>query len=216
MTTTNGTPVEETSVALKDATNWAQGITLAAINMYASELLTGEASALWEAAVPLCEAARYSVPDRRAILMQLDALLMQPEALVTVAQRTRDHLVRVELDEHDPRLRVLRAIDAALASRGVVTTETAPAHVPLAVNHTIDGLICELRPDGALDVSSTALGLVRMEPRDAYALAMFMRSPAAVALLEAQNAARMTKSELDFQADPETIAERAAHLKEAR
>jgi hypothetical protein len=148
--------------------------------------------------------------------MQLDALLMHPEALVTVAQRTRDHLVRVELDEHDPRLRVLRAIDAALASRGVVTTETAPAHVPLAVNHTIDGLICELRPDGELNLSSTPLGLVRMEPRDAYALAMFLRSPAAVALLEAQNALRMTKSELDFQDDPETIAERAAHLKEAR
>ncbi len=52
--------------------------------------------------------------------------------------------------------------------------------------------------------------LVRMEPREAYALGMFMRSPAAVALLEAQNAARQTKSELDFQADPETIAERAA------
>ena len=213
MTTTNGTPVEETSVALKDATNWAQGITLAAINMYASELLTGEASALWEAAVPLCEAARYSVPDRRAILMQLDALLMQPEALVTVAQRTRDHLVRVELDEHDPRLRVLRAIDAALASRGVVTTETAPAHVPLAVNHTIDGLICELRPDGALDVSSTALGLVRMEPRDVYALAMFMRSPAAVALLEAQSTLRMTESELSYQDDQ---AEEAVRLAAAR
>ncbi len=87
---------------------------------------------------------------------------------------------------------------------------------PLAVNHTIDGLICELRPDGALDLSSTPLGLVRMEPHEAYALGMFMRSPAAVALLEAQNAARQTESELDFQADAETIAERAAHLKEAR
>ena len=87
-----------------------------------------------------------------------------------------------------------------------MTTNT----IPLAVNHTIDGVICELRPDGALDLSSTALGLVRLEPRDAYALGMFMRVPAAVALLEAQNAARQTESELDFQADPETIAERAA------
>ena len=87
-----------------------------------------------------------------------------------------------------------------------MTTNT----LPLAVNHTIDGVICELRPDGALELSSTALGLVRMAPRDAYALGMFMRSPAAVALLEAQNAARQTESELDFQADPETIAERAA------
>jgi len=45
---------------------------------------------------------------------------------------------------------------------------------------------------------------------------MFMRSPAVVALLEAQNAARMTASELAFQNDPETIAERAAKEKEAR
>ncbi len=87
-----------------------------------------------------------------------------------------------------------------------MTTKT----LPLAVNHTIDGVICELRPDGTLELSGTPLGLVRMEPRDAYALAMFMRSPAVVALLEAQNAARQTKSELDFQADPETIAARAA------
>ena len=88
--------------------------------------------------------------------------------------------------------------------------------MPLAVNHTIDGVICELRPDGTLELSSTALGLVRMAHGDAYALGMFMRSPAVAALLEAQNAARMTTSELDFQAAPETIAERAAHLKEAR
>jgi len=95
------------------------------------------------------------------------------------------------------------------AEREAKKSDVTPlAHVPLAVNHTIDGMICELRPDGALDLSSTALGLVRMAPREAYALGMFMRSPAAVALLEAQNAARMTASELDFQADPETIAAR--------
>ena len=55
---------------------------------------------------------------------------------------------------------------------------------------------------------------VTLEPR--HALGMFMRSPAVVALLEAQNAARMTASELAFQNDPETIAERAAKEKEAR
>ncbi len=78
-----------------------------------------------------------------------------------------------------------------------MTTNT----IPLAVNHTIDGVICELRPDGALELSSTDLGLVRMEPCEAYALGMFMRSPAVVALLEAQNAARMTEGELSFQDD---------------
>ncbi len=85
--------------------------------------------------------------------------------------------------------------------------------MPLAVNHTIDGLICELRPDGALELSSTALGLVRMEPREAYALGMFMRSPAAVALLEAQNALRMTEGELSFQDDQ---AEEAVRMAAAR
>jgi len=102
------------------------------------------------------------------------------------------------------------------AEREAKKSNAAPLEpTPLAVNHTIDGVICELRPDGALDVSSTTLGLVRMEPREAYALAMFMRSPAVAALLEAQNAARMTESELSFQADPETIAERAAQKKHA-
>lgn len=87
--------------------------------------------------------------------------------------------------------------------------DPAVVPVPLAVNHTIDGLICELRPDGALDLSSSPLGLIRMEPRDAYALLMFFRSPAVAALLVAQNALRMTASEIAFQNDPETIAERA-------
>ena len=86
-------------------------------------------------------------------------------------------------------------------------------HVPLAVNHTIDGVICELRPDGELTLCNTHEGLVRLEPREAYALAMFMRSPAAVALLEAQNAARQTKSELDFQEDQ---AKEAARMAAAR
>ena len=215
MTTTNGTPVEP-SVALKDASNWAENITSTAINMRAGERLSGAALRLWEAGSPLHASDRFSPEHRHAVQLQLDALIMQPEVLAWVAREARDHLVEVEAAEGDPVRRVCRVIDEALASRGVVTTETAPAHVPLAVNHTIDGVICELRPDGALDLSSTPLGLVRMEPRDAYALAMFLRSPAAVALLEAQNAARMTASELDFQADPETIAERAAHLKEAR
>ena len=87
-----------------------------------------------------------------------------------------------------------------------MTTNT----IPLAVNHTIDGVICELRPDGALELSSTALGLVRMAPRDAYALGMFMCSPAAVALLEALNAARQTESELSFQDDQAEEAVRLA------
>ena len=233
MTTTNGTPVEETSVELMDAMNWAADIVNTAINMRASDRLTGAALRLWDAAIPLFESKNLSVEHRQAIKLCLDALIMQPEVLAWVAREARDHLVEVEAAEDTPMRRVCRVIDETLAREGVVTTETeleqAPLaadvrdtlspmgdklpetlHVPLAVNHTIDGVICELRPDGALNLSSSPLGLVRMEPREAYALAMFMRSPAAVALLEAQNAARQTESELDFQADPETIAERAA------
>ncbi len=84
-------------------------------------------------------------------------------------------------------------------------------HVPLAVNHTIDGVICELRPDGELTLCNTHEGLVRLEPSEAYALAMFMRSPAVVALLEAQNAARMTASEIGFQQDQAEEAARMAN-----
>ncbi len=87
-----------------------------------------------------------------------------------------------------------------------MTTNT----MPLAVNHTIDGVICELRPDGALELSGTALGLVRMAPRDAYALGMFMRSPTAVALLEAQLSARQTDGALSFQDDQAEEAVRMA------
>ena len=106
------------------------------------------------------------------------------------------------------------ANERAEAAEGLDAGDVTPLeHVPLAVNHTIDALTCELRPDGALDLESTSLGLVRLEPREAYALAMFMRSPTAVALLEAQNAARQTKSELDFQADQ---AEEAVRLAAAR
>jgi hypothetical protein len=90
-----------------------------------------------------------------------------------------------------------------------MTTKT----LPLAINHTIDGVICELRPDGTLELSSTALGLVRMAPREAYALGMFLRSPAAVALLEAQHVRRMTEGELSFQKDQ---AEEAVRLAAAR
>jgi len=53
--------------------------------------------------------------------------------------------------------------------------------------------------------------LVTLEPRHAYAVLMFMRSLAVAALLQAQNVARMTASEIGFQNDPETIAERAAY-----
>jgi len=210
MTTTNGTPVEEASMELRDAMNWASDIVNTAINMRASDRLTGAALRLWDAAIPLFESKNFSVEHRQAIKLCLDALIMQPEVLAWVAREARDHLMQMEAAEDTPMRRVCRVIDETLAREGVVTTETELEQAPLAVHHTIDGLICELRPDGALNLSSTALGLVRMEPREAYALGMFMRSPAAVALLEAQHAARMTASEIGFQQDQAEEAVRMA------
>ena len=212
MTTTNGTPVEETSVELGDAMNWAADIVNTAINMRAHTRLSGAALRLWDAAIPLFESKNLSIEHRQAIKLCLDALIMQPEVLAWVAREARYHLVKVEAGES--RIRVFEMVDAILDREDRAKAETAPLEpVPLAVNHTIDGVICELRPDGALDVSSTPLGLVRMEPREAYALALFMRSPAAVALLEAQNAARQTGSELSYQDDQ---AEEAVRLAAAR
>jgi hypothetical protein len=184
---------EGASVELMDAMNWAGDLINAGINMRVDEHMPPVAAALWLSANESLEGPRYAVAARVGQIARLNALLMAPEAMTHVVQGLRTTL-----------------IDADRQLAPLAGDVTPLEHTPLAVNHTIDGVICELRPDGALDVSSTALGLVRMEPREAYALGMFMRSPAAVALLEAQNALRMTEGELSFQNDPETIAERAA------
>ena len=337
MTTSNNTtstPVEkdqETSLDLRDATNWAENIVHTAINMRAADRLSGAALRLWEAGAPLFEAETGSPDHREAVKLSLDALIMQPEVLAWVAREARDHLATVEtaetlhgplssdeaeriaevmpqllawldgakatenpdeslpltnikptraelkiqnvvnwindlltatisggLYEHLPQpartlfsagmrlseggsdddypfdrragyliavTALLQAPDAAMqtvANLRATLLEADPTlaplagdvtplePTPLAVNHTIDALTCELRPDGALDLESTSLGLVRLEPREAYALAMFMRSPAAVALLEAQNALRMTEGELSFQDDQAEEAVRMA------
>ncbi len=99
--------------------------------------------------------------------------------------------------------------------RAQKSDDAAVEQTLIAVNHDIDGLGCVMRPDGTLMLERSPRPLVTLEPRHAYALALFMRSPAVVALLEAQNAARMTASEIGFQNDPETIAERAAQKKQA-
>jgi hypothetical protein len=107
MTTTNGTPtaaetLQETSMHLMDATNWAADIVNTAINMRAHTRLSGAALRLWEAAVPLFETERWSGQHRQAIKLSLDALIMQPEVLAWVAREARDHLVKVEAAETTP------------------------------------------------------------------------------------------------------------------
>ena len=59
------------------------------------------------------------------------------------------------------------------------------------------------------DAERSPRPLVTLEPREAYALLIVLRSPAVAALLEAQNALRMTESEIGFQKDQ---AEEAARV----
>ena len=288
MTTTN-----HTSVALGDATSWAENIVHTAINMRAADRLSGAALRLWQAGAPLFEAETGSPDHRQAVKLSLDALIMQPEVLAWVARESRDHLANVEAAETTPAPAITKArpdlklqnvvnsIDDLLAgvlngglyghlpptadamfSAGMHLSEggrdeypysrragylmaltallqapevlpvvvqnlrsallaadpqlaplagdvTPLEHVPLAVNHQIDGLGLELRPDGELTIEHHPHPLVSLTPREAYALLMFFRSPAVVALLEAQHAARMTASELGFQKDQ---AEEAARM----
>ena len=97
--------------------------------------------------------------------------------------------------------------------RAQKSDDAAVEQTLIAVNHDIDGLGCVMRPDGTLMLERSPRPLVTLEPRHAYALALFMRSQAAVALLEAQNALRMTEGELSFQDDQ---AEEAVRMAAAR
>jgi len=101
MTTTNGTPVEETSVELGDATSWAENIVHTAINMRASERLSGAALRMWGAGALLIEAGG-GTDHRLGVKLSLDALIMQPEVLAWVAREARDHLAKVEAAKTTP------------------------------------------------------------------------------------------------------------------
>ena len=192
------TNIKPTRAELKiqNVVNWINDLLTATISGGLYEHLPQPARTLFSAGMRLSEGGSdddYPFDRRAGYLIAVTALLQAPDAAMqTVAN------LRATLLEADPQL-------APLAG-----DVTPLEHVPLAVNHTIDALTCELRPDGALDLESTSLGLVRLEPREAYALGMFMRSPAAVALLEAQNALRMTEGELSFQDDQAEEAVRMA------
>ena len=138
--TTNGTPPDETSVDLKDATNWAADIVNTAINMRAHTRLSGAALRLWDAAVPLFETECWSGQHRQAVKLSLDALIMQPDVLAWVAREARDHLAKVEAAETTPvptktswlqdgqkALAVIRALEA-----GTPGDDTMPMCAPMA------------------------------------------------------------------------------------
>jgi len=124
MTHTNGTPVEA-SVALKDASNWAENITSTAINMRAGERLSGAARRLWEAGAPLHASDRFSPEHRHAVQLQLDALIMQPEVLAWVAREARDHLAKVEAAEE--------------ATSAPADVEIAPSPMYLEIREYLEG-----------------------------------------------------------------------------
>lgn len=201
------------SVQLMDAMNWAEALLYACITMRVDKHMPPVPAALWQSGVDALENPRYSVEMRVSQMTRLNALLMVPEAMTHVV-----HGLRAALVEADPQLAPLAGDVTPLEHAADALSpvgDNLSSHVPLAVNHQIDGLGLELRPDGELTIEHPPQRLVRFTPREAYALLMFFRSPAVVALLEAQNAARMTASEIAFQNDPETIAERAAQERHA-
>lgn len=210
--TTSG--LREPSTYLKDLTNWAAGITLAAINMRVDERLMGEASLLWEASVELTEAPRWSTADRRAVLLQIEALLLQPEALVWVAQQVRTRMLMIEAaDAHSPVESPDDGTDLELdpsEELAPLAGEVTPvAHVPVAVQHVIDETNLDLLPDGCLEVTRSGGQLIAFYGCEVYALATFLRMPAVAALLEAQEVARQTDQEGEQEA---SMAEEAARM----
>jgi hypothetical protein len=78
---------------------------------------------------------------------------------------------------------------------------------PIAVWHDIDAVTFELRPDGELALSGHQHKLIRFDPREVYAIAMFLRLPSVQALLEREHTQRMNESEISLQ---ETLAQEAA------
>ncbi len=186
----------KSDLKLQNVMNSIQDLLVAAMDGGCYKLLPPATDALFSAGMSLAEGGsnnEYPFNRRAGYLMSLTALLLAPEVLPVVVRDLRSELLKA-----DPQL-------APLAG------EVTPLeHAPLAVHHDIDGLGCIVHPDGALLLERFPSPLVTLEPRHAYALSLFMRSPGVSALLEAQHAARETENELEFQADQAEEAARFA------
>jgi len=179
-------------IRLKDVTNNVDYLLAAISASNAEDSLPPAAFALNRAGSQLLNADPSSFEYRAGALLTLTSFLLAPDVLPQVLQNLRSALL-----DADPQL-------APLAG-----DVTPLEHTPLAVNHTIDGLHLDMLPDGSLEISGVTDGPGRFEPADAYALGVFLRLPAVVALLEAQNAVRQTEQEGEQEA---SMAEEAARM----
>jgi len=187
------TVTEKPDFDLRHVMEEIDGLTAAAITGGVWTALPPAGVALFKAGCHLVAVGeRHSFTVRAGHLLNLTALLQAPEVLPQVLQNLRSALL-----DADPQL-------APLAGD---VTPLAP--VPLAVNHTIDGLHLDMLPDGSLEISGVTDGPGRFEPADAYALATFLRLPAVAALLETQEVARQTEQEGEQEA---SMAEEAVRM----
>lgn len=194
MTTTNGTPVKETSLQLREATSWAENIVHTAINMKAADRLSGAALRLWDAAVPLWEGGETASPDhRQAVKLSLDALIMQPEVLAWVAREARDHLAKVE------------------AADGAPVEASTPEDLAVPRYHQLAGVNFFLDRDGSLAIDEREGGqpLIKLTPDEVYGVLVFMRLPGVATLIERVDARRQEAWLRGFQQDQ---AEEAARV----
>ncbi len=118
-------------------------------------------------------------------VLMLDALIAAPAAVQAALQGLRDELV---------------TSDPALALVGSPAAMPCLAAAPLAVYHDINGTVCDLRPDGSLNVQrSDPPRVVTFDPREAFALASFFHLPGVMPVIERAEAERQMASELGFQ-----------------
>ena len=84
--------------------------------------------------------------------------------------------------------------------------------------HQVNGCSFFLDRDGglAIDERDGGRALITLTPDEVYGVLVFMRLPGVATLIERLDARRQEVWLRGYETDPETIAERAAHLKEAR
>ena len=85
-------------------------------------------------------------------------------------------------------------------------------HLAVPRRQEIGGVTFFLNRDGRLTIDERPHGqpLVKLTPREAFALLTFVRLPGVAELIEQAEAARQEQQWRDYAADPETLAERAA------
>lgn len=204
--TTAAETVHEPAVSLdiQNLVNWCNDLLTATISNGIYKQLPLAARALFSAGMSLAEgmANDYSFDRRAGYLMSVTALLQAPDATMQTVATLRAALLAA-----DPQL-------APLA--GDVTP--VPRELAVPRSHVFDGGIVELDADGAITICGRSSGreIVRLTAPEAFELLTFLRVPGVSTLIEETEAARQLQGWERFEADPETIAERAAQREQAR